>query len=268
MKWVVTGLCTLYMIILLGVSCSIDSSTNCPTEPSQQEEPIAPQERALRIDATEERAVRVSCQYYHRNSTTENYVPYYYSSDPYDDVNGTVVFKLTEKGQSYSAEGVDFTYFRYQPDGNSRLVCSTEADNEKLKPAKYYYENANVIAIEPNEKRVSYLFDSYLFSNNASEAGDLEFTRANYAYEDYYYVSREDELYNTYCSDYAGNYKHMTFDGIDYPSFQIDADNRLTEGTFINVLDYYWLEIITVKIEVGNVEINWPDYLWGIDHFN
>lgn len=224
------------------------------------------QSRATQIDAKTPRTVKVGFQYYHRNNTTENYAPYTYSDDPYEDINGTMIYKVEEKGMAGYAENLNYAVFYYLPSGSLGFTTASEYDEASVKPPKYIHIGENLI----NETKT--VGDSNLFVDSCrfSTWGETLFSyeKANYSGGYYCYISDEDGLYSIYSSDYSGSYGHTMFDGVDYPYFKVDSKNQLVEGTFINVIDYYWLEIITVEITPGNVSIDWPDYLWGIDHFN
>lgn len=227
--------------------------------------------KATYPQASTTRKIKVSFQYYHRNSTTEDYQPYLYSDDPYDDVNGAVEYTLTPKGVSCSAIGLDCIAYKYIPDDNSSNVqadalLSIECEESRIKPPKYI--NGNSISDSVIVGGENQFTDSYAFSSQADTCLNLSLEKANYSYVTFYRVSDELSLVENYNKDYEGKVGHVKFNGIDYPFFEVNDNNQLISGTFLCIINYYWAEIITVECQTGNFEIAWPDYLWGIDHFN
>ena len=150
------------------------------------------QSRATRIDAKTPRTVKVSFQYYHRNNTTENYTPYTYSDNPYDDINGTMIYKVEDKGMAGYAENLDYAVFYYIPSGSSGFTTSSEYDESKVMPPKLINKDMNSIG----EETILGVSNQYVDSARFSTKGELLFAyeKANYSGGLYGYISDESSL--------------------------------------------------------------------------
>ena len=212
------------------------------------------------------RIVTVTFQYYRRKSTADTFEPYTYSTEPYDDINGSVEFRINGYGMNYKVGDVADCY-RYYPSNKSSSVALCDIDEAKVRPTKYI--NGNSITLEPilgsGENFMPY---SFLFTDKADEifptvymqSSEISVTGARM-------LLFEDSMFKEYKLDYIGRTEHITFKGIEYPQFETDGNNVLVKGKILSQINDYFIRIITVETSVQDVDIRFPAVLWGIDHF-
>lgn len=208
------------------------------------------------------RIVKVSFQYYRRESTADAFEPYIYSEENYGDINGTVTFKINEYGMNYKVGDVVDCYMYYpNKDFSSSILCNI--DDTRVKPTKYF--NGNEITLEMvGNIPMPY---SFLFTDKADELLSMTYgTSSEISVIGTKTLIFEDDIIKNYKSDYNEKLEHITFKGIEYPQFKADENNFLIKGTILKQINNYFVCILSVETTVQDVEIDFPAELWGIDH--
>ena len=208
------------------------------------------------------RIVKVSFQYYRRESTAEPFVPFIYSEEPYDDINGTVTFKINDYGMNYKVGDVVDVYM-YYPNKSYKAYTICNFDNALVKNTKYIVGNS--IVLEPIKGSENVMPESYLFTDKADVLGTCYGSSTEFSVLGAKTLQFEDFIYKSYKSYY--NKKEVkTFKGLEYPKFEVDSDNVLTKATILKQPNNYFACLLTVETKVQDVEIEFPAELWGIDH--
>lgn len=202
------------------------------------------------------RTVKVSFQYYRRESTADSFQKYSYSNDSTDDINGTVVFKIdAKKGMAYSVENLVSAY-KYYPDNSSTsaVICNINEDN--IKNTKYIGGN-NVYEEVTTEGYMPY---SFLFTQKAEDIG-LSVYGPSDNYGGINCLLFEDSLISA-----IRKTEYTTFKGTEYPIFETNKEYAVTKATLLSLINNYFVCLITIETTAQDVDIDWPASLWGIDH--
>ena len=210
------------------------------------------------------RIVKVSFQYYRRESTSEAFQPYTYSEEPYDDINGSVEFGINDYGMNYKVGDVVDIY-KYYPNKSYEAYSSFNYDESKIKTTKYIV--GNTVFLE--EKPGSIMPNSYLFTDKADVLGTTSYgTSSEISVIGAKTLTFEDDIFKHYKSDYNKNEKHITFKNNEYPQFETNENNELIKGTILKQINNFFVCILTVETTLQDVNINFPAELWGIDHLD
>lgn len=202
------------------------------------------------------RTVKVSFQYYRRESTADSFQKYSYSNDSTDDINGTVVFKIdAKKGMAYSVENLVSAY-KYYPDKSSTcaVICNVNEDN--IKNTKYIGGN-NVYEEVTTEGYMPY---SFLFTKKAEDIG-LSVYGPSDNYGGINVLIFEDSLISA-----IRKTEYTTFKGTEYPVFETNKDYDVTKAILLKKINNYFVCLITIETTSQDVDIDWPASLCGIDH--
>lgn len=208
------------------------------------------------------RIVKVSFQYYRRESTATSFEPYIYSEEPYDDINGCVTFKINDYGMNYKVgDVVDF--YKYYPNKSYQAYTVCNMNETIVKSAKYI--NGNEITLETVKGGDNVMPESYLFTDKADVLGNCYGSSTEISVVGAKMLDFEDFLCKTYKSYYNNN-EFTTFKGVDYPYFEKDENNVLTKAVILKQPNNYFACVFTVETQVQDVDIDFPAELWGIDH--
>lgn len=204
-----------------------------------------------------DRTVKVSFQYYRRESMSETFQKYSYSEDPTDDINGTILFKIdTKKGVSYSFENVISAY-KYYPDNKSTSATLYNINENNVKTTKYI-GGKNVYEKVTSEGYMPY---SFLFTSIAKDIGLSVYGSSSHI------GGVNTLLFEDMLIKAIRKTEFTSFKGTKYPIFESDSNYSVTKATLFSQVNDYFVCLITVETTVQDVDIDWPASLWGIDHF-
>ncbi|MCM1223341.1 MAG: hypothetical protein NC548_53700 [Lachnospiraceae bacterium] len=210
------------------------------------------------------REVKVSWQYFFRKSTADTFEPFLYSQEPCDDINGTLYFKINDKGMFYKPKGVDIEGYIYYPSNSSTTtLVRYNADKIEPKPNKYILDNK--VQLEKDSRAT--MPYSCFFSDNADVLINLLYGSSSEV-GGCNALLFEDSMIKAYRrKDHEDEEGHSLFKGIQYPAFETTEENVLDKGKLLRKINDYFVCTITIETEFSDVEIDWPSELWGIDHF-
>lgn len=206
------------------------------------------------------RTVKVSFQYYRRESTADSFQKYSYSNDSTDDINGTVVFKIdAKKGMAYSVENLVSAY-KYYPDNSSTYagICNINEDN--IKNTKYIVGNNVYEEVTKEVDSENVMPYSFLFTKIAKDVR-LSVYGPSDNYGGINCLLFEDSLISA-----IRKTEYTTFKGKEYPIFETNKEYAVTKATLLKKINNYFVCLITIETTAQDVDIDWPASLWGIDH--
>ncbi len=205
----------------------------------------------------ENRTVKVSFQYYRRETTADPFQKYIYSEDPTDDINGSVLFKIdAKKGVSYSVDDL-ITAYLYYPDNSSIRKTLYDKNEEKSKATKYIDGNEVNLTSKGGLMPLSYLFaNDTLFNPLAADYGPSSIIGG-----------AETLIFEDMVIKALRNTEYTSFKGSEYPIFETDANYAVTKATILKQVNDYFVYTLEIETVAQDVDINWPASLWGIDHF-
>lgn len=205
------------------------------------------------------RTVKVTFQYYRRESTADSFQEYTYSEDPTNDINGSVLFKIdTKKGMAYSVENLISAY-KYYPDNSSSSTVLYDINEDNIKNAKYI-GGSNVYEEVTSEGYMPY---SFLFT----KAGAMD--RCSIVYGRSSNIGGVNALiFEDMLIKAIRKTEYTSFKGTEYPIFETDtnADYAVTKATLLSQINNYFVCLITIETNDQDINIDWPASLWGIDH--
>ena len=204
------------------------------------------------------RTVKVTFQYYRRESTADSFQEYSYSEDPTDDINGSVIFKIdTKKGMTYSVANLISAY-KYYPDNSSTSAILCNMNESNIKSTKYINGNSITLsAIVGSDNCMPY---SYLFTDKANDLFSAAYGSSS-VIGGVNTLIFEDSLIKA-----IRKTENTSFKGTEYPIFETDVNYAVTKATLISQINAYFVCLVTIETNALDVNIDWPATLWGIDH--
>lgn len=166
----------------------------------------------------------------------------------------------------YKPEGLALEGYIYYPSNSYSGTTLVRYDSYQLtpSPAKYILYDEVKIEKQPSNSTMPY---SCFFSDLADDLIGLLYSSSS-EIGGRKALLFEDSMIRAYkrkdLEDEAG---HMLFKGVQYPIFETTEENVLIKGKLFSEINKYFVCVITIETKFGDVEIDWPSELWGIDHF-